>query len=105
MWSPGTKLPPCGLFYVSLGCAYQLCSALGVSCRHTFSSGTTPLRLCVSEKQLGCLRLEAGVGHGAAAVFMGCGCRRLSWPVMALCKAFSSGVLNMYGTSILPMDD
>ena len=28
-WSPGTKLPPCDLFCVSLGCAYQLFSVLG----------------------------------------------------------------------------
>lgn len=92
-WSPGTNLPPCGLFCVSLDCAYQLFSVLGMLCRHTFSSGATPLTLHVSKKQLRCLRLEAGFGSSIGAVLMAFDYRRLSWPVMALCKAFSLGVL------------
>lgn len=92
--NPGTKLPPCGLLCMSLDCAYQLFLVLGMLYRHTFSPGTAPLRLHVSKKQLRCLRLEAGFGSSTAAVLMGYDYRRLSWPVMALCKAFSSGVLS-----------
>lgn len=92
-WSPGTNLPPCGLFCVSLDCANQVFSVLGMLCRHTFSLGATPLRLHVSKKQLQCLRLEAGFCSSIGAVLMAYDYRRLSWPVMALCKAFSLGVL------------
>lgn len=91
---PGTKLPPCGLLCASLDCAYQLFLVLGMLYGHTFSSGTAPLRLHVSKKQLQCLSLEAGFGSSTAAVLVDYDNRRLSWPVMALCKAFSSGVLS-----------
>lgn len=43
-WSPGSKLPPRGVFCVCLHCAYQLFSVLGMPYRQ--------LRICVSKKQL-----------------------------------------------------
>lgn len=61
-WSHGSKLPPCSVFCVSLGCAYQLFSVLGMPYRQ--------LMICISKKLLWCFRDEAGFGSSAAAVLM-----------------------------------